>query len=189
LDPPLKKKAYWCLLPVGLELRKNSGYSHIISGCFQLPLIEGTIPSEVITSSTPYETTLDLLRQKKSPLKLSDHGSTILVRVLHPLLRQLFSEKMKRWQDHINTSYLIDYLTAAATATTSSSSTSAAVAVAPNSSSSSLFPTNLFAYDMSRFHGAKTIEKQFQKTKEVKKLLKRVNVEFAQYTQIHQDAL
>jgi hypothetical protein len=157
---------------VGLELKRNNGYSHIISGCYQIPLIEGPIPSQVITSPTPYETTLELLRQKKSSLKLCDSGSTILVRVLHPLLTQLFSETMKRWQDHINTSYLYEYYTAAT-----------------QQQSSGLPSASLWAYDMSRFTGAKLIEKQFQKSKDLKKLLKKVNLDFAEFTRIHQDAI
>lgn len=155
---------------MGLELQRNNGYSHIISGCYQIPLIEGPIPSEIIASPTPYETTLDLLRQKKSPLKLCESGGTILVRVLHPLLTQLFSETMKRWQDHIDTSYLYEYYNAAM-------------------QSSSLPSAGIWLYDMSRFTGAKLIDKQFQKSKDLKKLLKKVNLDFAEFFHIHQDAI
>lgn len=79
---------------------------------------------------------------------------------------------MKHWQDHINTTFLSEYLMATQQAN-------------PNT----LIQANLFTYDMSRFTGAKIIEKQFNKSKDIKKLFKRVNMEFAEYTHIHQDAI
>lgn len=157
---------------MGLELRRNGGYTHVISGVYQIPLIEGTVPPQVISSQTPYQTTLELLRQKKSILKLSDGGSTLLVRVMNPILNQMFGDMMKRWQENINTSYLYEYLTAA-----------------QQSNSNIVLQANQYIYDMSRFTGAKTIEKQFIKSKDIKKLMKNVNISFAEFTHIHQDAI
>jgi hypothetical protein len=155
---------------------KNAGYSHVISGLYQLPLIEGRIPPQIISSPTPYQTTLELLRQKKSTVKLTESGSTVIVRVVNPLLTSMYNDMIKRDRerdgDNINTGYLFDYLTAA-----------------QQSNPSSLIQQTLFSYDMSRFTGAKTVEKQFNKTRDIKRLMKSVNIAFAEHTQIHQDAL
>lgn len=91
---------------------------------------------------------------------------------MNPILTQMFGDVMKRWQEHINTSYLYEYLTAA-----------------QKSNPNTVLQASQFHYDMSRFTGAKTIEKQFQKSKDIKKLMKNVNLAFAEFTHIHQDAI
>jgi hypothetical protein len=81
---------------------------------------------------------------------------------------------MKRWQDHINTSHVYEMYNAAG---------------GTQQQAASLPSASVWTYDMSRFTGAKLIEKQFQKSKDLKKLLKKVNQEFAEFTHIHQDAI
>lgn len=91
---------------------------------------------------------------------------------MNPILNNLLSNVMSRWQENINRIFLYEYLTAA-----------------QKSNPNTVLQANQFQYDMSRFTGAKTITKQFQKSKDVKKLLKNVNIAFAEFTHIHQDAL
>ena len=171
MEPAVKKKAYWTLLPIGAETVNGHGYSHVLSGVFQLPLVEGPVLSSVLEAQSPYEELLRVLSQKKSPLKLCESAASILVRVMNPLLSTIQKDTLEHWQEHISTSFLQEMVAAA-------------------SESGNSTPTaDHYTYDMSRFYGGKSIEKQFSKTPDIKKLMKNVNVIFSEATHIAKEAM
>mmetsp|Transcript_10745 Transcript_10745/g.16311 ORF Transcript_10745/g.16311 Transcript_10745/m.16311 type:complete len:1747 (+) Transcript_10745:218-5458(+) len=170
VQPTVKRKSFWTIFPFGTEIIKKVGYTHVVSGVYQLPLIEGPVNQSVIESDHPFEELIRVLSMKKSPLKLCESGASILVRVLNPLLENILSDTMQHWKDHINTQYMKELIKAAQTS-----------GAGPK--------TDVFVYDMSKFLGAKTIDKHFKKTSDIKKLMKNVNLQFAQHTQITHDAI
>jgi hypothetical protein len=153
---------------MGAEIIHNMGFTHVSTGVFQLPLVEGPVLPAILRADNPFEELVSALAQKKGSVRLCESGATVLVRTLNPLLGAVEKDVMTRWTDKINTSYLEALV---------------------NASVEGGHPLRMehFAYDMSRFYGAKTVAKKLHKTADLKKLMKAVNAEFATATGIAND--
>jgi hypothetical protein len=167
-----KDKKYWTLFPVGAETVLRGGFSHLVSGVFQLPLFEGPVPAAIALSPDPMREVLDALGAKKPPpslspsLSLCDSGASVLFKCVNPCLGGVLAAEQDRWTEHVSTRHL-DAILAAARAGRGSSS-----AVKPD--------TFTFIPGEYMGSGVKTIPKQLSKGGgEVKKMLKEVNKEFA----------
>lgn len=168
VEPAVKKKSYWTMLPIGAEIVRGVGFSHVSTDVFQLPLIEGPVVPSILRADNPFDELVTVLAQKKSTVKLCEAGGSILVRVLNPLLANVQKEAMARWTDKINMAYLEVLVKAAVEGGQS-------------------LRVDQFTYDMSRFYGAKTIAKRLRKSPDLRKLMKSVNATFAIATGIASD--
>ena len=125
------------------------------------------MPASILSSKQPFKDLIKMLGDRNSGLKLVD--TSVLVKVAHPSVMPLYEEVFNAWEDNIETTFMMRMIRAAATATT--------------------VKQEQFTYDSSRFMNSKTIEKQFNKVDDVKKLLKAVTTKFAETTQILHDAV
>ena len=142
----------------------RDGYRYVMSGVFQLPLIEGKVPAAVLSSKAPFKDVLKMLGDRNSGLKLVD--TSVLVKVVNPCLMELYEDAFGAWEEQLDTSFMIRMIRAASTV-----------------------KQEAFTYDNSKFMNTKTIEKQLNKVEDVKKVLKRVTAKFAEETQILHDAI
>jgi hypothetical protein len=87
--------SYWSVLPLARERLPGRGYRYVNSGLFQVPLIEGPVPStsELFALADPMGEILHRLALKNnsnsSSLQLSRDGGSILVEIVNPLLRDI----------------------------------------------------------------------------------------------------
>ena len=166
--PKSKDKKYWTLFPCGTETVSKGGYTHLVSGVYQLPLFEGPVPPDVLSSVNPLRQVLDALSVRKSSIKLCESGASVLFKCLNPALEAILKHHHKNWEDSISTKYLDMILSAA-------------------QSGNSAFRTDNFVYSAGTAGSSKTIAKQFSKSADVKKMLKEVNKEFAEAFDLRYD--
>mmetsp|Transcript_9379 Transcript_9379/g.17508 ORF Transcript_9379/g.17508 Transcript_9379/m.17508 type:complete len:1823 (-) Transcript_9379:160-5628(-) len=157
-----KDKRYWTFFPIGAETVLKGGFSHMVSGVFQMPLFEGPVPSAVLESLNPMRHVLDTLSSKKSTISLCESGASVIFKCLNPTLGGVLAKEHDNWTDHVSTKYMDMILHAA------------------RSGGAALKPDN-FSYIHGEYMGAvKTVEKQFSKgNADFKKMLRDINREFA----------
>ena len=102
VEPPSSRKSFWTALPLSRERCAGQGYRYLTSGFFQLPLIEGAVPTngDFIKSPNPLREIRKRLELKNSKetkgmyLKIAD-GPSLLVKVLNPLLSTLLQKDIE----------------------------------------------------------------------------------------------
>jgi hypothetical protein len=158
-----KDKKYWTLFPVGAETVLKGGFTHMVSGVFQLPLFEGPVPAAVVESLNPMRYVLDTLSSKKSTISLCESGASVIFKCLNPTLGAMMAKEQENWTENVSTRYLDSILHSA------------------RAGGSSSIKAENFAYVHGEYMGAvKTVVKQFTKGgTDIKKMLKDVNTEFA----------
>ena len=96
-------KSYWTILPLFKERISGQGYKYISTGNFILPLMEGSVPGDVLSAPDPYKETLSRLSGHEAtatttvgtagggntPVRVSPDGSSILIRVSNPQITHL----------------------------------------------------------------------------------------------------
>lgn len=96
-------KSYWTILPLFKEKIPGQGYRYVSTGNFILPLIEGSVPGDILSAPDPFKETLSRLgghkatvattvgtaSGKNTPVRISPDGSSVLIRVANPQITQL----------------------------------------------------------------------------------------------------
>jgi hypothetical protein len=74
MEPPAPKKNYWTILPIACERMQGHGFKYLLCGTFQLPLIEGPVPtSDIFSSENPFNEIMTRLASKvKTNVTLSN---------------------------------------------------------------------------------------------------------------------
>jgi hypothetical protein len=165
IEPLASKKCYWTILPVASEKVPGQGFKYCVSGLYQLPLIEGPVPSnDLLTATNVLEEVLSRLssKSKSNSLKLSD-GCSLFVRILNPLLREVCAASTTLEASNIKAKYL-----------------NTLVAAAASGVSGSLAKVENFSYDPLKFPStSKSTSQQLPKIDDLQKFQKNVNKAFA----------
>lgn len=178
-----KKKLYWSLFPCSYEVIRGTGYKHVASGIYQLPLFEGAIPTEIINAVNPYAKLLELLAAPLTSggVVMNETGSSIIIKTFNPLLENVLSMEFLGIQpndpgyaEKINDTYVAYFHSIYSKARKFKSSNTT---------------TQMYKYDMQRFLESKKVDNQFNKVSDIKQLLKSVNIKFSEVTNLVNDAI
>ena len=114
IEPTNVRKSYWTILPLAKEKLFGQGYSYVMQGAFQLPLLEGPVQSDILSSPVAIREIYARLgpSAKGNALKLVP-GASVIVRVMNPLLKSVFEKDSTSWKSNINTMYLERFVSAA----------------------------------------------------------------------------
>lgn len=114
VEPPSLRKSYWTALPLAKEKLAGQGFNYVMAGAFQLPLIEGSVQTDILAAPVTIREVLARLGSsaKGTSLKLVP-GASVIVRVQNPLLKGLFEKEIVNWRANINTTFLERFINAA----------------------------------------------------------------------------
>jgi len=186
-------KSYWTILPLFKERAHGQGFKYVATGVYTLPLLEGAVPTELITAlNDPYQDMLQKLSgisltdtgpmktetaTKANPtddpkLRLNTDGSTILVRVSNPQVTKLESELVSNipemYEKHLDTRFVTEILAAYRKNT---------------SKDKGVINDPLFSWDNSSSINNKSLEDMLVKY-DAKKVIKEINKVFGKATAI-----
>jgi hypothetical protein len=161
IEPPSTRKSFWAILPLAKEKLVGLGYNYVQTGNFQVPLIEGAVPTDILANSNPFREVVSRLSSsaKGNSLKVVA-GASVLVCVKNPLLSGLLDRDILDWRTSLNTKVLERLVQA---------------------SSSKL---DQFTFDMKKFAGTKSTASQLPVVDDKKKITKIINKRFAESTGI-----
>jgi len=165
VEPPSIRKSFWSILPLAKEKLSGQGFNYVQTGNFQIPLIEGSVPTDILASIVPFREVYNRLAStsKGNSLKLVP-GASIFVRVMNPLLKDLFVKETSQWKSNINVTYLERMVSAV--------------------SKVSGTKIDQFKFDEKKFSKIKSTLSQLPPTEDKNKLIKQINKKFADTTAI-----
>lgn len=166
VEPASLRKSYWTLLPLAKEKVQGQGFVYVRTGCFQLPLIEGAVPTEILAKPIPLKEVYSRLasNDKGISLKLSQ-GASVIVRIQNPLLREAFNKNDDAtYLSNVNTRFLDQFISA--------------------QSKTASLKADLFKFDTKKFVSYKSTSSQLPPVEDKVKFNKLLNRKFADATQI-----
>jgi len=166
VEPPQTRKSYWTILPLAKERSQDQGYLYLRAGNFQVPLIEGPVPTDILAKPVAIKEVFARLQSndKGIMLKLAA-GASILVRVQNPLLKEYFYKNSdSTWKQNVNTR-LLEQMVAAQAKT-------------------GKIKLDTFKFDLQKFSSQKSTLSQLPSFDDKSKFLKIVNKKFSDTTSI-----